>query len=386
MSTFGHDLYFYAKHNSMKAIITGLLLLCAFSTFAQTQKTKNIVVVLLDGYRWKEIFQGADSVELFNKKYMPQDSALLQQYWGTDTYSRREKLMPFVWTKIAKDGQLYGNRDLGNFVNVRNKYWFSYPGRSESFCGYYDSLVNSNSYPDNPNENVFEFINQQKAYNKKVVTFASWDAVARILNRDRNGMLVNIYGEDVKGPRLTETQQQANVLQHYSPDVFGAGERLDVMTYAMTTAYIKANHPRVVYMDFGDTDDWGHAGKYDMYLDAAHKSDAMIRDLWNSLQQDPFYKDQTAILICCDHGRGYGDEWTDHGSNTAHSNETYLMAMGPDIPARGEVKTSGQIYQDQYAQTIAHLLGFDFTANHPIGQPINSLTKPIGQPINGVTK
>ncbi len=173
----------------------------------------------MDGYRWKELFRGADSILLFGTKYNSQDSVWrVQKYWATDAKTRREKLMPFVWQHIAKQGQLYGNRDLGNYVNVKNKYWFSYPGRSETFSGYYDSLVNSNDYPDNPNENVLEFINKQKDYTGKVVTFASWDAVARIINRNRNGMLVNIYGENVKGPNLTPLQKEMNTMQHYTAD------------------------------------------------------------------------------------------------------------------------------------------------------------------------
>jgi hypothetical protein len=128
-----------------------------------------------------------------------------------------------------------------------------------------------------------------------------------------------------------------------------------------------------VYIDFGDNDEFAHEGKYDMYLDAAHKTDAMIAQLWDYLQHDDFYKDQTTILIFPDHGRGYGDEWTSHGSKIAHANETYLMAIGPDIPALGEVKTSEQIYQDQIAQTVANLLGFHFTANHPVGEPVKTV-------------
>ena len=80
-------------------------------------------------------------------------------------------------------------------------------------------------------------------------------------------------------------------------------------------------------------------------------------------------------MIFPDHGRGNGDEWRDNGSNTAHFNETYLMVMGPDTPALGEVKTQEQIYQDQFAQTIAHLLGFRFTANHSVGEPVKSVMK-----------
>ena len=61
-----------------------------------------------------------------------------------------------------------------------------------------------------------------------------------------------------------------------------------------------------------------------------------------------------------DHGRGTGNEWTDHGSGTPHSNETWLMVVGPDTKSSGEMKTKEQIYQTQFAKTIAALLGFNY--------------------------
>jgi len=101
----------------------------------------------------------------------------------------------------------------------------------------------------------------------------------------------------------------------------------------------------------------------------------MTADLWNYLQSDPFYRDQTTILLCPDHGRGVEGKWTSHGSSVPHANETYLMVMGPDTPGTGEISTPGQIYQDQFAQTIARLLGFHFTANHPVGEPVEQVMR-----------
>ncbi|NRF40813.1 alkaline phosphatase family protein [Pedobacter foliorum] len=354
-------------------LLSFLLMTTITSSFAQKGKTKNVILISIDGYRWQEIFKGADSSLLFPRKYRKQDSAeLVKKYWAATPKERREKLMPFFWSTIAKQGQLYGNRDLKNYVNVKNKYWFSYPGRSETLCGYFDPAINSNSYPDNPNENVLEFINKQKGYQNKVVTFAGWDAVAQIVNRNRNKMpLYNPY-EDVKDAKLTEAQKLANEMQYLLPDYFGKSVRFDLSTYAMAKTYIAANHPKLVYIDFVDPDDFGHSGEYDSFLDAGHYLDKMIASLWASLQADPFYKDNTTIMICPDHGRGTEKGWVSHGSGTTHSNETWFAVIGPDTPAKGEMNTEGQIYQDQFAQTLAYFLGFKFTTNHPVGERVES--------------
>jgi hypothetical protein len=333
---------------------------------AAAGSARNLIIFLMDGYRWEELYRGADSSLMFDTKFNRTDSAwTFKKYWAGDASARRRLLMPFIWETIAAKGQLYGNRDLGSLVNVKNKYQFSYPGRSEAFTGYYDSAVNSNDYPDNPNTNVLEFIDKQPGFRGKVAVFSSWDADARIFNRHRNGMLVNIYGEDVTG-QLTPLQVAANAWQHLLPDIFGGGERLDAGTFALAKAYLLANHPRVLYIDLGDPDDFAHAGDYGSYLDAAHYADAMMKDVWTTIQQDPFYKDQTAMLLFPDHGRGLGPQWTDHGEGVGPSGQTYFVALGAGIAVKGEVKGGGQIYQQQYAQTIAALLGLKFTATHPV--------------------
>ncbi len=352
-----------------------ILLLTSNSSFSQEQKTKNLVMISIDGYRWQEIFRGADSGILFNRKYRIQDSAAsIKKFWAASATERRSKLMPSFWNTIATKGQLYGNRDLGNLVNVKNKYWFSYPGRSETLCGYYDSAVNSNDYPNNPNTNVLEFLNKQPGYENKVALFSSWDAVARIVNRDRNGLFLNNPYETISAP-LTEAQKLANEIQNYLPEYFGQSERFDVTTYAVARTYMASNHPRVVYIDFGDPDELAHAGQYDSYLDAAHYLDAMIGSLWNMIQQDPVYKDKTTLMVYPDHGRGLESKWTSHGSAVPHANETWLAVIGPDTPAGGEIKNATQIWQDQFAQTAANFLGQNFTAPHPVGSAVKTVKK-----------
>src|SRR6185295_16158580 len=111
------------------------------------------------------------------------------------------------------------------------------------------------------------------------------------------------------------------------------------------------------------TDEWAHAAHYKDYSDAAHHVDGWLKDIWNFVQSDPQYKNKTAILVTVDHGRGNAvkEKWTSHNSKIADSHEIWFAVLGAGIPERGEAKNPMQLYQKQFAQTIASLLGFDFT-------------------------
>lgn len=362
---------------------TALLIACSLlslKTFGQKKtpnQTENLVLILIDGYRWQELFQGANYALLTNPKYNPGDSLQrMKKYWSDDLKERRKKLTPFIWNYIAEHGQLYGNRAEGNKVNVKNPYWISYPGRAEVLSGFVDKKVNSNGYGINTNPNVLEFINNQEGYKGKVVTFACWGATGRCLNKPNSEMLINVPWENIKADHLTDAEVLANEMQHYVPKIWGHIERLDANVYALAKSYIIASHPKVIYIDFGDTDEYAHHGNYEGYLNDIHNIDAMIGKLWKMMQADPFYKGNTTFFIVPDHGRGLGSEWTSHGSGTAHSDETWFMVMGPDTAPTGIMKENEQIYQTQFARTIARLLGFDYApSNFKPGKEIESVIK-----------
>jgi hypothetical protein len=82
-------------------------------------------------------------------------------------------------------------------------------------------------------------------------------------------------------------------------------------------------------------------------------------------------------LITVDHGRGDKTkaQWTDHGSDVPGASEIWFAVMGPEIAAKGEIKTEGQLYQKQFAQTIAKIMGYNFTTTHPVANEITELLK-----------
>jgi hypothetical protein len=336
---------------------------------AQSYKTKNVILITLDGFRWQEVFNGPDSI-LLHGKHLKDVKSL---FWSDNPVESRKKLLPFFWTEIATKGQLYGNRNKQNFVNVTNKYWFSYPGYNELFTGFADDSVNSNDKKNNPNISVFEVANKSEALKNKVAAVTSWDCFPYILNTDRSGIYVNSGNQpEVSNKKSAEIILLNDLICETAP--FEDGVRYDIFTFHYAMEYLKANHPRLMFIGFDETDDYGHEGKYDRYLLTAHQSDKVIGELWNWLQTQDQYKDQTTLILTCDHGRGLSDNdfWHSHGEKIKGSDQTWLAIIGPDTPGSGEMIVPGQIYNNQIAMTIASLLKIDYR-NPKAGKTLVSL-------------
>jgi hypothetical protein len=356
-----------------------LLVLCiGVMTFSQSRQTENIVLVTFDGLRWQELFGGADSVLINDSIFTSNRKATKEKFWAATADERRKKLFPFLWSTVAQQGQMYGNRWHDNKVNNANPHWFSYPGYNEILTGYPDTAVNSNDKILNKHETVLEFINKQAAYKGKVAAFTSWDVFDYIINEQRSGVFVS-SGVDKLDAKYTSSPSLnvLNEMQQNIPQPLGASIRPDVVTYYMAKEYLKLYKPKVLYIAFDETDDWAHSGKYGEYLEAALFTDKYIEDIWNTVQSMPQYKGKTTLVITTDHGRGdlVKKQWKDHGDKIQDAYQIWFAAMGPDTQALGEVKTAGQLYQKQVAATVARLLSLNFTSNHPVAEPIANVLK-----------
>jgi Type I phosphodiesterase / nucleotide pyrophosphatase len=277
----------------------------------------------------------------------------------------------------VNNGELFGNRTLGSKVDNANPYWFSYPGYNEIMTGYADTVINSNSYPANPHVTVLEFLNKQAKLKGKVAAFGAWDAFDRILNEERSGIpVVSVLGP-VGGKTPNGNERLINAMNNDAHRPFGEEECLDVFTHYAAMEYLKTKKPKVLYIAYGETDEWAHAGQYRSYLDAGHQVDAWLKKLWDFIQKDPQYKNKTTLFITVDHGRGdvKKEEWISHNNKIQDSHEIWFAVMGPDTPVRGELKSEMQLYQEQFAQTFAKLMGYTYTAQHPIANEVLSVFK-----------
>ena len=125
------------------------------------------------------------------KDFKVKDEAAFKKTYGGETpEARREALMPFLWSTVAKQGQIYGNRDKGSDAYVTNQFFFSYPGYSETLCGFPDPRVNSNDNFLNTNVTVLEWLNKRSEFQGKIAGFGAWGRFSAIINVNRSGVPV----------------------------------------------------------------------------------------------------------------------------------------------------------------------------------------------------
>jgi hypothetical protein len=352
-----------------------LILLYAVTLTAAERKTRNIIFVMTDGLRWQEVFSGADPA-LMNKESgaVSDIDALKRAYWRETASERRETLMPFLWNVIAKNGQIHGNRKLESDVYVTNNMNFSYPGYNETLCGFADPRIDSNDKVPNPNVTVLEWLHGKPAYRGKVAAFAAWDVFPFIFNAQRAGFVVNAGFDPLTVAPVTPRVALLNRLKAQTTRVW-AGEPFDSFTFHTAFEYLKQHKPRILFLSLGETDEWAHDGKYAEYLDSAHRVDEYLKELWETVQSMPEYRDTTTLIFSPDHGRGEAPvEWKSHGQKVPDSKYMWMAFLGPDTRGLGERSKIPGVTQSQIAATLAALLGEDYVAEVPkAGKPIRDV-------------
>jgi len=368
-----------------------------------------VILVTLDGVRWQEVFRGISPTMVADPTFTRAPEALAA-YAGDHREDSRGRLMPFLWGTLAAEGALIGNRDEGSYMHLDNPMYFSYPGYQEILAGFADPEITSNARVNNPNITVLEWLNRRPGTRGEVAVFASWDVFPFIVNSERSGVPVNA-GFDIPLNQLPTARERD--LAQLLADLPGPWStvRHDAITHHFALEYLRRARPKLLYVAYGESDDFAHDGSYDQYIDAIHRADRFIGELWAAVQSDPFYRDKTTLIVTTDHDRGEfpNAAWQHHGSREAvagyigqhlEDKEAYaqgivgaghvwLAAMGPAVKARGLLRQGGSWSATQVAATVAEILGHDYNAAQPrAGLPMVELmgTPPPGLGDRPVTR
>ncbi|HVK57288.1 MAG TPA: hypothetical protein VM735_00795 [Candidatus Kapabacteria bacterium] len=341
------------------------LLLGGVCTFAG--QTEYVFLVTADGLRHQELFNGVDpqlmSDDAKKDSGSERPAALRSKYWAESAKERREKLMPFLWKELVKEGVIYGNRALGSEVVVRNEHHFSYPGYAEILNGGPIAAITSNDSIYSPRETVLEFLRRKyKLKSTEVAAFGSWEVFNWITMQKEGVIFCNAGYEAIdpkSGIKLNKPLKGWSNVQFEMMTGWDS-VRHDTVTLNLALEYIEEVRPKVLYIALGETDDWAHARRYDRYAEYVRYFDLALERLWTTIQSERKYHGKSAMIVTTDHGRGRTPkDWTSHGKEVPGANESWLAVFGPGVKQVGEMKGGPQYSASNVAGTILELLGIE---------------------------
>ncbi len=345
---------------NLRNVILGL---CCFASFANAapRTTHAVFLVTVNGLRWQEVFNGIDPLLMKEKSAGMQEqgaAALRDRLYKESPESRREALMPFFWTDLAPQGVVLGNLGKASSMRVTNAFRVSYPGYSEILTGRsQDDKIKSNDPIQNPTTTILEFLRTRLSLSRsQVALFASWDAFHAIGEHTPGSITIDAGYQEAAADAAPRARELAAM--QFDARTPWDEARHDYVTFELALDYLKRVHPRVMHIAFDETDDWAHMRRYDRVLEGIQFVNRSLRTLWTTLQSIPEYRDQTTLIVTCDHGRGSKlEDFSDHGAKVRGAEQVWALIAGPDTPAKGELTQTEDYYQRDLAPTILEIMG-----------------------------
>jgi hypothetical protein len=353
------------------------LVWCVAAPAAQdvAPRKHNVVLVTLDGVRLEELFQGVDPRVLADQSiagvYYQEDAARVREaYARGTTMQSRAALLPFFWNILAAQGVVFGNRDLGSRVRVKNKEWFSAPGYAELLTGAPHADVTSNDEIRYPHRTVLEFVQDELRLGfPQLAVIGSWAGFGLLASSRANAFFTNTGHERVPAKYSTPVMDAVTSIQSDIVTLWPES-RSDAVTMAVALEYLRTQRPRLLYIAIDDSDAWAHQRRYDRYLDYLNTADRQLGRLWELLQGMEAYRGRTTLIVTTDHGRGSAPaDWIEHGAGIEGSQDMWIAVIGPGTEARGEARDHAPLSQSDVAATIARCFGLDWRKASPDAGP-----------------
>jgi hypothetical protein len=167
---------------------------------------------------------------------------------------------------------------------------------------------------------------------------------------------------------VRETLTHALIDYINGPDTPASGDEL---TFFIAREVMREFAPRLMLVNFWDMD-VAHWGSYSLYLQAVTRTDRLTGMLWDEVQTNPLYKDNTTVLVLPELGRdgdmNAANGFLNHRSGDASCRNMWMLAMGHGISA-GE--TERPVHHIDVAATAAELLGVK--TEGLAGQPVREI-------------
>ncbi len=270
-------------------------------------RTKNIIIVVIDGPRYSET-------------------------WGSVP-----SLIPNMATTLKPRGVFFSS-----FYN--NAYTYTNSGHVALTTGINQPIDNfGQELPQQPSL----FQRWRKATGQPAT--AAWI----VASKDKLHILANTLN-----PEWHDQYQPSTDCGVNGP---GTGYRADSLTLEAAKRILTQHQPRLMLINFMEPDGFAHAANWPFYLRGIARDDRYVKQLYDFLGKNKAYRKNTTLFITNDHGRhldGISTGYVDHGDDCEGCRHVSLLALGPDFK-KGRTVTDTHTLVDVPA-TAAFLLGLPF--------------------------
>ncbi len=248
------------------------------------------------------------------------------------------QFIPRIWNDLRPHGTVFSNFICMGYTGTSSGHAVFTSGVTQFmhnvYMGEYGAVKTMQEEPS-----LFQYLRHQKGVPEE----KTW-----ILNG--KGVMLYFVGYSWN-PFYGDSYQPGLAFTHHHDDA----EVLDELN-----RIIDEHHPALTMVNFPDVDSWGHTENWTEYLLSITRADNIVFEVCKKIWQDPFYKDNTAIIITSDHGRcmdGVNKGFAEHGGSCFGCRRLPFLMMGPNIKKNGEV--SARVYQRDLAPTVAAMLGIE---------------------------
>ena len=295
-------------HKTLYIIFTLLVLSsCKSELVPIGYQTKNVIIVVIDGPRYSET-------------------------WGDPSH----QYIPRLTNQLLQVGNI-------NSQFYNNGPTYTNAGHTAITTGNYQEINNSGAeLPQNPS--IFQ--HWIKTFSKDTLT--AWV----IASKDKLEILSDCLDAELSGKHNPSTNCGVNGN--------GSGYRNDNITYDKVIEVLTTHRPQLVLINFKEPDSSGHGNDWSGYTQGIMDTDEYAFQLWQFIENDPFYKGTTTLFITNDHGRhldSVADGFISHGDSCEGCQHINLYAYGPDFK-KGQILDIKREQIDIPA-TIAELLNFE---------------------------
>ncbi len=279
-----------------------------------------VVILVIDGARYSETF--GDTVHAY---------------------------IPHIWNDLRPQGTILTRFNNEGFTKT-------VPGHASILTGTWQHLANNGTErPDKPT--IFEYYRQTYLVPDSLVYLISGKTKLNVCSSSTHPS----YGQAL-GARES------------------VGHADDLAVFNQLVAVLQDQKPRLVLAALPDVDRKGHSGVWANYLAAITGADSLAWKTWRYLQNDPYYANQTYLLITNDHGRhddSHGG-FRNHGDGCEGCRHLMFLALGPDI--RIDHVSDGYFTQKDVCETVGRIMRFP--AGYSEGILLYDIFTPVTTGIN----